>query len=223
VLPIACAVLGGLAGMLVPAITRRLTAGSPNGGAPGDSDGARGGRVRAGPGGRVWVPLGALVFGGLAWALGPVPLLVAALFVAATGLPLAAIDLTCLRLPDPLVGAALLGAGAVLCATAVMDGDGHRLLRCALAGLCTAGAYGVLMLVPRTGLGLGDAKLSGVLGFLLGWLGWPAVLLGLVLPYLCNGPVVLALLLTGRVRRDTPLPFGPALLVGAYLTILLIR
>jgi leader peptidase (prepilin peptidase)/N-methyltransferase len=34
---------------------------------------------------------------------------------------------------------------------------------------------------------------------------------------------VLVLLLTGRVRRDTPLPFGPALLAGAYLAILVVR
>jgi leader peptidase (prepilin peptidase)/N-methyltransferase len=209
VLPIACALLGGLIGALVPALTRRLCATGPG----------------RGPGARrwMWVPIGVVVFGGLGWALGPVPLLGAALAVAAAGLPLAATDLACLRLPDPLVGAALLGAAAVLCPSAMVEGDGGRLLRCVLAGLCAAGAYGLLWLVPRTGLGLGDAKLSGVLGFLLGWAGWPAVLLGLVLPYLCNGPVVLGLLLTGRVRRDTPLPFGPALLAGAYLAILLVR
>jgi leader peptidase (prepilin peptidase)/N-methyltransferase len=156
-------------------------------------------------------------------ALGPVPLLGAALVVAAAGLALAATDLACLRLPDPLVGAGFAGAAAVLCAASIASGDGWPLLRSGLAALGCAAVYTVLAAVPRTGLGLGDAKLAGLLGLLLGWLGWPAVLLGLALPYACNGPVVLGLLLAGRIRRDTALPFGPALLAGAYLTILVIR
>jgi leader peptidase (prepilin peptidase)/N-methyltransferase len=160
---------------------------------------------------------------GLGWALGPVPLLGAALPVAAAGLVLAATDLACLRLPDPLVGAAFLVTAAVLGTASIVEHDGRPLLRCGVAGLGCGAAYCVVVAVPRTGLGLGDAKLAGLLGFLLGWLGWPAVLLGLALPYACNGPVVLGLLLTGRVRRDTPLPFGPELLAGAYLAILLVR
>jgi prepilin signal peptidase PulO-like enzyme (type II secretory pathway) len=111
-------------------------------------------------------------------------------------------------------GRPLLGATAVGLAVADVAG---------LAALGCAAAYAVLAAVPRTGLGLGDAKLAGLLGLLLGWLGWPAVLLGLALPYACNGPVVLGLLLAGRIRRDTALPFGPALLAGAYLAILAIR
>jgi prepilin signal peptidase PulO-like enzyme (type II secretory pathway) len=71
----------------------------------------------------------------------------------------------------------------------------------------------------RSGLGFGDVKLAGVLGLPLGWLGWPAVLLGLALPHLLAGPVALFLLLTGRAKRGTGLPFGPALLAGALLAI----
>ncbi|GAA5189216.1 hypothetical protein GCM10023322_41610 [Rugosimonospora acidiphila] len=225
-LAIACAVLGGLVGAMVPAVTRRLLgvpAGPPEIGAECGAVRGAGGGTGLAPPGWLWVPLGALVFGGLGWALGPGPLLVAALPVAAAGLALVATDLACLRLPDPLIGGAFLGAAAVLGVTSIANGDGRPLLRCGLAGLGCAAAYCVGLAVPRAGLGMGDAKLSGLLGFLLGWLGWPAVLLGLALPYVCNAPVVLGLLLTRRVRRGTPLPFGPALLAGAYLTILLVR
>ncbi|GIH13165.1 prepilin peptidase [Rugosimonospora africana] len=207
-LAMACAVLGGLTGTLVPRVAYRLC-----------------GTDRCGrkPPGWLWVPVGASAFGGLGWALGPVPLLGAALVVAAAGLVLAATDLACLRLPDALVGAAFAGTAAVLGTASIVDGDGRPLLRSLLAGLGCAAAYCVVAAVPRTGLGLGDAKLAGLLGFLLGWLGWPAVLLGLALPYACNGPVVLGLMLAGRVHRHTVLPFGPALLAGAYLAILLVR
>lgn len=204
----ACAVLGGLSGALAPRLAYRWC--------------GTGRRGRAAPG-WLWVPLGAATFAGLGWALGPVPLLGAALIVAAAGLALAATDVACLRLPDPLVGAGFAGAAAVLCTASVAAGDGRPLLRSGLAALGCTAAYAVLAAVPRTGLGLGDAKLAGLLGLLLGWLGWPAVLLGLALPYACNGPVVLGLLLTGRIRRDTALPFGPALLAGAYLAVLAIR
>ncbi|MCI4063349.1 hypothetical protein MRQ36_12485 [Micromonospora sp. R77] len=64
-------------------------------------------------------------------------------------------------------------------------------------------------------------KLAAALGLPLGWLGWPALGLGLLLPHLLNGVAVLALLATRRVRRDTALPFGPALLAGFWLAVLL--
>ncbi|MER6596563.1 prepilin peptidase, partial [Micromonospora purpureochromogenes] len=52
-----------------------------------------------------WAVVGAVVFAGLAAALGPDPALPAYLMVAAVGVVLAVVDLACLRLPDPLVGA----------------------------------------------------------------------------------------------------------------------
>ncbi|MBM0229757.1 prepilin peptidase, partial [Micromonospora sp. ATA51] len=82
-------------------------------------------------------------------------------------------------------------------------------------------AYVLLALLPRARLGFGDVKLAAALGLPLGWSGWPTLWLGLLLPHLLNGVVVLALLVTRRVRRDTALPFGPAILAGAWLAVLL--
>jgi leader peptidase (prepilin peptidase)/N-methyltransferase len=47
-----------------------------------------------------------------------------------------------------------------------------------------------------------------------------AVLLGGLLPWLVNGPIVVALLIARRVGRKTFLPFGPAMLAGALLSIM---
>jgi leader peptidase (prepilin peptidase)/N-methyltransferase len=42
-----------------------------------------------------------------------------------------------------------------------------------------------------------------------------------MVPWLVNAPVVLALLATRRIGRRASLPFGPAMLVGTWLTVLL--
>ncbi|MEV6797631.1 A24 family peptidase [Micromonospora rifamycinica] len=165
--------------------------------------------------------VGMVVFGGLAAARGSEPALPAFLLVAAVGLVLAVVDVASLRLPDPLVGAAALGGGAALTGAAVAAGAPGRLLLALVGAVLSGLLYVVLALLPRSRLGFGDVKLAAALGLPLGWLGWPTLWLGLFLPHLLNGVLVLALLAAGRVRRDTALPFGPALLTGAWLAILL--
>jgi leader peptidase (prepilin peptidase)/N-methyltransferase len=149
--------------------------------------------------------------------------LAAFLLAGVAGVLLAAIDLACLRLPDAIVGptfvAALLLLGAAA-ATAGTGAAGRDLLRALTAALALSGGYLVLALLPGAGLGLGDVKLCAVLGLLLGWLGWGAVLLGALVPHLINGPVALALLLARRAGRKTELPLGPALLVGALAAVI---
>jgi leader peptidase (prepilin peptidase)/N-methyltransferase len=166
----------------------------------------------------VWTSAtGALVAGLLGATVGPAPLLVVLLPAALLGILLAVIDLRCLRLPDPLV--ALLAAATVLplSVAAVLTGEPDRLGRAALAALLSGVLYLIIALLPGAGLGLGDVKLATVLGFTLGFLGWPALLVGLLAPHLINGPIALALLLTRRAERRTALPLGPALLTGALL------
>jgi leader peptidase (prepilin peptidase)/N-methyltransferase len=240
---LACAVLGGVIGLCVPRIAYRL---SVDYRAPSRSACAVCGRSFAAglsgwlgwPDGRNWWrhrcpecgaqhgptpwltgPTGAVAFGTITWALGPVAGLPAFLVLAGHGVLLGSVDLRCRRLPDLLVGSALAWCATLLAVAATVDGTADRLLR-ALCGATVVGVtYLVLALLPRSGLGFGDVKLAGVLGLPLGWLGWPAVLLGLALPHLLAGPVALFLLLTGRAKRGTGLPFGPALLAGALLAI----
>jgi leader peptidase (prepilin peptidase)/N-methyltransferase len=169
------------------------------------------------------VAAGALAAGLLGAAIGPAPPLVVLLPAAVVGLLLAAIDLRCLRLPDPLV--ALFAAVTVLplALAALASGEPGRLVR-ALAAAALAGAiYLLVALLPGGGLGLGDVKLAAVLAFVLGDAGWPAVAIGLLAPHLINGPMALSLLLTRRAERRTPLPLGPALLAGALLALVTTR
>ncbi len=177
----------------------------------------------ASPGPAVWgcVLAGAAAAAALGGAVGPGLDLIAFLAAAALGVLLAAVDLACRRLPDPLVGALLAVVVTVLPAAAALTGDPDRLGRAAVGGAVCLALHLAPALLPRAPVGMGDAKLAGVLGVLLGWLGWPALGLGLALPHLLNGPVAVWLLVTRRAGRRTALPFGPALLAGGLLAALL--
>ncbi|MDW3850929.1 A24 family peptidase [Micromonospora sp. BRA006-A] len=164
--------------------------------------------------------VGVVVFGGLAATRSTDPALPALLLVAAAGLVLTVTDLTALRLPDPLVGVVALGGLGLAAATAA-TGEPRRLAVAVAGAALSFIGYALLALLPRARLGFGDVKLAAALGLPLGWLGWPALRLGLLLPHVLAGTAVLVLLATGRVRRDTPVPFGPALLGGAWLAAVL--
>ncbi|HMA46261.1 MAG TPA: prepilin peptidase, partial [Frankiaceae bacterium] len=71
------------------------------------------------------------------------------------------------------------------------------------------------------GMGYGDVKLAGLLGLTLGWLGWGAVLLGLVAGVGCGGLAALGVLALRRAQRRTRIPYGPFLLAGALAGALL--
>ncbi|MEU8259724.1 A24 family peptidase [Micromonospora sp. NPDC048999] len=212
------ALLGALAGWAAGPLAHRF-AGSASAPFPRSASGRQ---VAVRPVARLGVIVaGAVVFGGLAAARGAAPELPALLLVGAVGLVLALVDLACLRLPDRLVALAAVAGGLGLAGAALAGGNVDRLLP-ALAGAATSFAgYVLLALLPGSRLGFGDVKLAAALGLPLGWLGWPALALGLLLPHLLNGVVVLALLAARKVRRDTALPFGPAILAGAWLAILL--
>ncbi|MFF0470395.1 prepilin peptidase [Micromonospora zamorensis] len=203
------ALLGGLVGLVVPPLARRFAI-PP---------------VRPRPVRGAWVLLGptvaASVFAGLVVAVGDDPALPIFLAIAAVGLVLARVDLLCLRLPDPLVLAAGVSALGGLTGAALLSGTPGRLVG-ALGGAAVAGAAHVLLaLLPGSRLGFGDVKLAAVLGAPLGWQGRDALLAGLLLPHLLHGCLVLGLLAARRVRRDTLLPLGPALLAGAWLGVVL--
>ncbi|WP_431877882.1 prepilin peptidase [Micromonospora marina] len=165
--------------------------------------------------------VGVVVFGGLAAARPADPALPALLLVAAAGLVLVVTDVTALRLPDPLVGLVALGGGLGPAAATAATGEPRRLAVAAAGAALSFSGYALLALLPRARLGFGDVKLAAALGLPLGWLGWPALRLGLLLPHVLAGVAVLVLLASGRVRRDTPVPFGPALLGGAWLAAVL--
>lgn len=178
------------------------------------------GWVRAGAacpctsGGLLTTLTGAAVAMVLAVRLGPSPRLPVLLLAVVPALLLALVDLRCLRLPDRLVATLAITAGLPLAVLA------HAKVGTALlAFVGVLAAYGILASLPGGGLGLGDVKLAAVLALIVGFAGWPAVIVGVVTPHLINGPIALFLLVTRRAGGQRPLPFGPALLTGALIAL----
>jgi|SRR5581483_2087089 len=85
-----------------------------------------------------------------------------------------------------------------------------------VAGAVVLLAVFALSLVLRGGLGMGDVKLAGMLGFVLGWQVVAALFLGTL-----AGGVAAAVLLSRSARRRATMAYGPYLALGASAAILL--
>ncbi|MEU3452589.1 A24 family peptidase [Micromonospora sp. NPDC006766] len=140
----------------------------------------------------------------------------------AFAVPLALVDAAVHRLPDRLTYPAAAGVWALLGAVALAGAGPMPWLRATAAGLILgAGFAGTTLLLGRRGFGLGDAKLALSVGALLGWYGWPVLVVGLMLAVSLSALVALALLAAGRARWSSHLPFGPFLVTATALTLLL--
>ncbi|MDB5621396.1 MAG: prepilin peptidase, partial [Tardiphaga sp.] len=78
-----------------------------------------------------------------------------------------------------------------------------------------------LALISPAGIGMGDVKLSALLGLALGYLGFFPRLIGGTAGFVVGGLVSLIALLARRVTLRSSIPFGPAMLVGAFVGLLL--
>ncbi|MFF7752826.1 prepilin peptidase [Streptomyces sp. NPDC007971] len=163
----------------------------------------------------------ALACAALATATGTRPELGVWLLLAPAGVLLAAVDLRVQRLPDPLtlpLAAAALGLLGV--AALVPEHAGHWAT--ALYGALALGAgYFVLFLINPSGMGFGDVKLALGMGAVLGWYGWPTVLLGTFAGFLLGALYGGALVVARRAGRRTHIPFGPFLVAGALAGLLI--
>ena len=148
------------------------------------------------------------------------PLTLALGFLGALGVALAAIDIGVQRLPDRLTLPAYPVLIALLAVAALAGHDLAALWRALLGGLVLAAAYLLLGLARPGQLGGGDIKLAGLAGLALGWLGWRAVLTGAALGFILAGLGSLVLLAAHRVTLRGAISFGPFLLGGALLVIL---
>ena len=162
------------------------------------------------------------VFALLALRLGPHPVLAPFCYLGAAGVALAFIDARSKRLPDAMTLPSYPVALVLLGAAALTSPGGSRHYLTALAGLAAAWLLFVLQaLIYPAGIGWGDVKLSGILGLYLGWLGAGPLIEGLFAGYLLAAVAGLALLAARRASRKSMLPFGPFLLAGTLIAILL--
>jgi len=230
-LTVAAALWGAAAGLLVPRAAYRLSVepeqpwrdhcpdGHPIGGWVGW---ARCGDGRAyGPGTVLVCAVTALVCAGLALATGTRPELAVWLLLAPLGVLLTIVDFRVQRLPDVLTLPLAALALVLLAAAAVLPEHAGDWLTALLGALVLGGAYFLLFLVNPNGMGFGDVKLALGLGAVLGWYGWATVVLGTFAGFLLGGLYGLGLVLARRAGRKTAIPFGPFLMAGAFVGLLI--
>lgn len=170
---------------------------------------------------RATAPLAAVALAWAWWASGPGWATPAYLVVGLAGAAHAVIDARTHRLPDALTYPALVLTATLLGVAALATSDAARMGRALTGAAALGGAYLLLHLTNRRGLGLGDVKLALLLGLPAGWAGWGAVWWTGVLPFVLGGVAACALVVVRRATRSTAIAFGPWMLLGAGVTLAL--
>jgi leader peptidase (prepilin peptidase)/N-methyltransferase len=72
--------------------------------------------------------------------------------------------------------------------------------------------------IDEIALGFGDVNIAGVIGLILGW---PGIVLGLVIAILAGGAVsiiyLIIMLITGRLKAFSAIPYAPFLILSTFI------
>lgn len=198
------ALIGGLAFALVGAGAERLASRWPPDEASHRAPGIRTGLLALGAG---------LAGGAIVWrSTLPAGALAVLLLILAVLVVLTATDLDQRRLPhlllDPLI---------VIAVLFVPFNPTVGWLDALIGAAVAIGFMGILGLLVRGGVALGDLYLVGPMGLVLGW---PAIFIAVFVAGLLSAAVSALLLVTRRAGLRSYIPFGPFLVVGMVFTLL---
>jgi leader peptidase (prepilin peptidase)/N-methyltransferase len=112
--------------------------------------------------------------------------------------------------PGTAVSVLLLGIGSAV------DGALGGFSSALAIGAGYFGLFYLVALVARGGFGFGDVKLAFPLGVFTGYLGWRHFAVALFLTGIIGGLPAIALLATRRADPKYELPYGPAMILGAW-------
>jgi leader peptidase (prepilin peptidase)/N-methyltransferase len=227
---IASAFLGAVLGLLVPALIARIPEPAPDPELPEDEQGGDAARVPevkerydaiAGLRGLRWKcsVATAVVAGLLGARVGWGPELSFLLYLAPIGVALALIDWRTRLLPTKVIAPSYAIVAALAIGSSGVAGDWQSLMTAGWGWLVAGGTFFVLWFVYPKGMGYGDVRLAGLLGIVLGWLGWAELLTGVYAGFLLGG-VGGFLLAALRIVDRKAYPFGPFMLVGALVGVL---
>ncbi|MEY3278173.1 MAG: hypothetical protein RLZZ426_659 [Actinomycetota bacterium] len=136
-------------------------------------------------------------------------------WLCAIGVALTAIDVRTNELPNKLVLSLYLVGIPLLTTSSLINQNSQQLVR-AFFGLLILGLfYSSLSLFISLGMGMGDVKLSGILGFYLAWLSWGSFIVGSLAAFGLGAGAGLTLIAVGKANRKSSIAFGPWMLLGA--------
>jgi leader peptidase (prepilin peptidase)/N-methyltransferase len=158
-----------------------------------------------------------LAFAATASYVGWSVLLPFALWFVAASIAMILIDVEHHRLPNSLTLStyAVVLVGQTL--TAVVQQQFQDLVRAVVGGLILALVYAALATAFPRGMGWGDVKLALVLGTVMAWVGWGALVVGGFGAFLIGAVWGIGAMAAGRAGRKSALPFGPFMVVAAVV------
>ncbi len=162
----------------------------------------------------------ALVLGAFAARIGDDVVLASYAVFGLSMVAMSAVDLERQIIPNRLVYGTLALLVPLFVLSAAVDGRWGSLARAAIAG--AAGFVGFLLVhlaVPR-GMGFGDVRLAGIIGFATGWLGLGHAFVAFFAAFVLGALVGIGAMMVSGAGRKTRIPFGPFLAAGAVLTVL---
>jgi leader peptidase (prepilin peptidase)/N-methyltransferase len=118
-------------------------------------------------------------------------------------------------LPSYVVGTILMGASAIA------TGNFYSFERALIGAMVLWSLYFVMAMAYPGGMGFGDVKTAGAIGLFLGYLGWKVLIVGAFSAFVLGGCFAVGLIFTKRARPKSGIPFGPWMLVGAWIGIFL--
>jgi leader peptidase (prepilin peptidase) / N-methyltransferase len=161
----------------------------------------------------------AVVLGGFAARVGDDVVLAAYAVFGLSLVAMSAVDLERQIIPNRLIYSTLALMVPLFVVAAAVDDRWGSLARAAIAGALAFVAFlAVHLAVPR-GMGFGDVRLSGVIGFATGWLGLGHAFVGFFAAFVLGAVVGIGAMAVSGAGRKTRIPFGPFLAAGAVLTV----
>ena len=147
-------------------------------------------------------------------------LLIPMLWFVAAAIALFMIDIDIRKLPNAIVLSSWLVVGLGLLVTAAALEEWGSLVRAGAGAMVMGGCYFLIALLFPAGMGMGDVKLAVLLGMVLGWFGWPQVLVGFFAGFLLGAVWGLLLMAFRGAGRKTAIPFGPFMILGSFVALL---
>ena len=144
----------------------------------------------------------------------------AGLFVVT--LPLARIDLREKRLPNVYTYSLFIWAVSCAGANAILQRDVWRLLTPLGTGIGIAFLLFLSGWVAGGGVGFGDVKLVAGTSVILAIQTWQLALLGIALAFIVMALRAVVAIMRGTADFESRMPFGPSILVGAWLCVALL-
>ncbi len=159
----------------------------------------------------------ALLFVLTVWHFGPTLQGLTALVLTAFLIAMTGIDIDHQLLPDNLT-LPLMWGGILLSFWSVHTDLASSVIGAASGYLLLWSIYHLFrLLTGKEGMGYGDFKLLAALG---AWMGWQMLPLVVLLSSVVGAAVGLALMATGRLKRDKPMPFGPFIAAAGWIALI---